>query len=245
MLADVRYGIRVLLRTPGSTTVAVLTLALGIGANAAVFSIVDATLLKPLPFRNPAQLVEVLEIRGEGTPEQSIVRGLNRARVAEWRAQSQLFEAVEAAKPARSMKVGATDTTIQVVQVSTGLFSLLDVTPRLGRGFSPGESNGDPRVLLVSDGLWKRLLGGDAAGIGRQIVLDGKSMTVIGVMPPGAQVSIGRTGRRLDAPLQRSRSQGSHMGVRRRHRASTRRARARERSPRGPSCGGVDPARQA
>jgi putative ABC transport system permease protein len=187
VLADVRYGIRVLLCTPGSTTVAVLTLALGIGANAAVFSVVDATLLKPLPFRNPAQLVEVLEIRREGTPEQSIVRGLNRARVADWRAQSQLFESVEAAKPARSMKVGATDTTIQVVQVSPGLFSLLDVTPMVGRGFSPSESNGDPRVLLISDGLWKRLLGGDLAGVGREIVLDGKSMTVIGVMPPGAR----------------------------------------------------------
>jgi putative ABC transport system permease protein len=183
VLADIRYGIRVLLRSRGSTAVAVLTLALGIGANAAVFSIVDATLLKPLPFRNPEQLVEIAEIHHEGTPEQSVVLGLNRTRVVDWRTQSQLFEGVEAARDARPMKVGDTDTTIRVVQVSPGLFSLLGAAPALGRGFSPDEANGDPRVLLVSDGLWKRLLGGEAAGVGRQIVLDGKSMTVIGVMP--------------------------------------------------------------
>jgi putative ABC transport system permease protein len=187
VLADIRYGIRVLLRSRGSTAVAVLTLALGIGANLAVFSIVDATLLKPLPFREPEHLVEIAEILREGTPEQGTFVGLNPTRVTDWRTQAQLFVGVEAAKAARSMKVGDTDTTLQIVPVSPGLFSLLGVAPALGRGFSPDDANGDSRVLLVSDGLWKRLFGGDAAGVGRQIVLDGKSMTVIGVMPASAR----------------------------------------------------------
>ena len=122
MLADVRSGIRVLLRNPGSTAIAVLTLALGVGANAAVFSIVDATLLKPLPFRDPSRLVEIAEILREGTPEEGIYHGLNRARVADWRTQTQLFEGVEAARDARPMKVGDTGTTVQVAEVSRACF---------------------------------------------------------------------------------------------------------------------------
>jgi putative ABC transport system permease protein len=192
MLGDLRYAFRLLRNSPGFTAVAVLTLALGIGVNTAVFSVLDATLLKPLPFRDVDRLVDVLEVQRPGTAEMLTMSGMTRQRLADWRAQTHIFEAIETDRSARPARIGDSEDTARIAQVSRGLFPLLGVQPAIGRGFSEDEAaQADQNVVILSDGFWRRMFAGRPDVISTAITLDGKSRTVIGVMPAEAMWPIG------------------------------------------------------
>ena len=181
---DLRYGLRALRRRPGFTAVAVLTLALGIGANSAIFSVVNAVLLKPLPYPEPERLVSVYESLPQGGTGSVSVPNL-----VDWRAQSDVFTGIaayqygdfnlqEEQQPVRAVGV----------YVSPNFFDVLGATPEAGRGFLEGEdAEGRQRVVVLSDKLWRRAYGADAHIVGRDIPLGGEKYTVVGVMPPSVQ----------------------------------------------------------
>jgi putative ABC transport system permease protein len=183
---DLRFGLRMLLSKPGFTLIAVLSLALGIGANTAIFSLVDAVLLRPLPFQEPERLVIVWEDAAKiGFPRNTPAP----ANYADWKAQNQVFEDM-AALNWRSLAL--TDEgepeKVETQGVTANFFPLLGVKPMLGRSFTPEEDKeGSDRVAVVSYGLWQRRFGGDPALVGKEILLDGQKRTVLGVMPAGFQ----------------------------------------------------------
>jgi putative ABC transport system permease protein len=183
LIQDVKYGLRMLARNPGFTAVAVLTLALGIGANTAIFSVVNAALLKPLPYNDADRLVMVWEQNPERGWYRNIVSAAN---FLDWRKQNHVFTQMAAADPQVTFNLSGTGRPEEVwgEQVTTNLFSLLGVRPMLGRDFLPEEDKpGGPRVVLLGHGLWQSRYGGDRKLIGQQILLNGESYTVIGVMP--------------------------------------------------------------
>jgi putative ABC transport system permease protein len=182
-LQDVRFGARMLARNPGFTTVAIMTLALGIGANTAIFSVVQAVLLRSLPFKDPARLVRVNE---------SVAKG-GRSPVAypnylDWRAQNRVFEEMAAFGDCEMILSGK-DKADRVLceQVSDTYFPLLGVTATLGRTFSP-EENAVPMkdaVALIGFGLWQRRFGADPQIVGEHIRLNDYEYTIVGVLPKG------------------------------------------------------------
>jgi putative ABC transport system permease protein len=183
---DLRYGARMLLKNPGFTLIAVFTLALGIGANTAIFSVVDAVLLRPLAFKEPDQLV----IIGRGRARES-VSSISYPEFIDVKEQNQVFEEVAAASVGDREFDLASDREperIAGLRVSTGFFKLLGVEPRLGRTFSPEESQaGQNRVAIIGHNLWQRRFGGDAAIVGKTLRLNAESHTVIGILPPEFQ----------------------------------------------------------
>ncbi len=184
MINDIRYGIRSLLKRPASTMVALITLALGIGVNTAIFSAVDSILLRPLPFKDPERIVSVWE----QTPSLGIQQ--NQAAPANFfdlRNQNQVFEALGAYGPLDINLTGAGDPERLDGQViSANVFSILGVAPALGRTFLPNEDQpGQEHVVVLSDALWQRRFNRDPSIINRNIALNGESFTVVGVMPRG------------------------------------------------------------
>ena len=188
---DVRFGVRQLLKSPGFTIVALLTLALGIGATTALFSVVDAVVLKPLPFPNAARLVSV----------QSLIAATGRGGVASYldfvdlRARNHVANGMAAFRTDDFTLIGPREPAhLQGAVVSAQLFSLLGVTPALGRSFLPeedkpgGASGTDP--VILSNGLWQREYSSDSSVLGRVIQLGAKRFTVIGVMPKGFEFPI-------------------------------------------------------
>ena len=141
---DVRYALRQARRAPGFTATVALVFALGLGANTAIFSIVDATHLKPLPFRDHWRLFDIRAVWRPNTAEQTIGSGMTMERLEAWREQRHIFDAIEPYRGTRPMKFGDSTETITVSQVGDGLFRLLGVEPRLGRGFVP-EDNTEAR----------------------------------------------------------------------------------------------------
>jgi putative ABC transport system permease protein len=191
LLQDVRFGLRMLAKNPGFTSVAVLTLALGIGANTAIFSVVNAVLLQPLPYRQPAHLVMVWE--------QLPALGLDRfacpfANYFDYWSQNRVFEDIAAIEDAQfDLTAGDQPERIFGMRASANLFPLLGVTPALGRAFTLDENKpGQANVALLSDSLWRRRFGADRSIIGRTISLDGNPFTVVGVMPRDFRFSVGR-----------------------------------------------------
>jgi putative ABC transport system permease protein len=188
MIQDLRFGVRMLLKHPGFTAVAVLTLALGIGANTAIFSVVNAALMRPLPFAEPDQLVSIAETHPE----------LPRADVAtpdfeDWRRQARVFTDMAAWSLKDWGKLALTEAgepeQLQGTCVTPNLFPLLGVSPALGRNFLPEENQaGRDRVAIVSHGLWRRRFAADPSLVGRSIRLNGENHIVIGVMPQDAQL---------------------------------------------------------
>jgi putative ABC transport system permease protein len=188
---DVRFGIRQLLKSPGFTIVALLTLALGIGATTALFSVVDAVVLKPLPFPNAARLVSV----------QSLIAANGRGGVASYldfvdlRTRNHIADGMAAFRTDDFTLIGQREPEhLQGAVVSAQLFSLLGVSPALGRGFlpeedKPGAASGTDAVML-SNGLWQREFGSDSSVVGSVIQLGAKRFTVVGVMPKGFQFPI-------------------------------------------------------
>jgi putative ABC transport system permease protein len=184
MLNDVRYAVRVLLKNPAFTAVALLVLALGIGANTAIFSVVNTLVLKPLPFRDPASLVVVWERNIPRDRKTNVVAPANYLR---WRDQQQVFEDMAAFTPALTANLtGAGEPEeIEVQLVTAGLIPLLGVQPQHGRSFTLAEDIRDGDVVVLSHRLWLRRFGADPAIVGKAITLNGRARTVAGVMPSG------------------------------------------------------------
>ena len=180
---DLRYGVRLLLKQPGFTLIAVLTLALGIGANTAIFSVVDAVVWRPLPFQQPERLVALWT----DLPDGGSLNSMRTDAWLEWRKQTHLFTQVEAHAPKSVVLTGGAEPeTISASAVSSGLLEMLGVQPLLGRSLQASDAEpGNNHVALISYKLWQRYFGGAADVVGKQISLDEQPWTVIGVMPQG------------------------------------------------------------
>ncbi|MGB6682651.1 MAG: ABC transporter permease, partial [Candidatus Acidiferrum sp.] len=172
MVQDVRYGSRVLRKSPGFTAVAILTLALGIGANTAIFSVINGVLLSPLPYKNPKQLVIIKE--HDSLPN-----------VMDIQRQTRAFSQGGGINVEKMDYIGATEPVqVRVGLIDVGFLETLGVRPMLGRIISPGEDvQGGPRLAMVSNHFWQNYLGSDPHAAGKTIQLGGDSYTVIGVMP--------------------------------------------------------------
>jgi putative ABC transport system permease protein len=180
---DVKYAARGLAKSPAFTAVAVLTLALGIGANTAIFSVVDAVLLRPLAFPKPEQLVALWEVnRAEGHTLWRVAP----ANYVDWRAQAGAFSDIALFGGYAATLTGSGDPVqVRGGSVSPNFFSTLAVQPLLGRSFLPSDEDANPPVILLGYGFWQTRFGGSESVIGRALTLDGKPYTVIGVMPDG------------------------------------------------------------
>ncbi|MFI5094334.1 MAG: ABC transporter permease [Candidatus Acidiferrales bacterium] len=184
LLQDVRYAFRLLAKNPGFTAIAILTLALGIGANTAIFSVVNGVLLRPLPFRDPSRLVLIAE------KSSFPVISTSYENYMDWRDQSHSFESMEATRGGAITLTGAGEPERLNVQMATaGLFPMLGINPHIGRTFLPEEDRaGGAPVVLLSYGLWQRRFGGSQDIIGKAINLDSQPYTVVGVLPSGFQI---------------------------------------------------------
>ena len=181
LLKDVRYGVRMLVRNPGFTIVSVIALALGIGANVAIFSVVNGVLLSPLPFKEPDRLMMIRETKLPQFPEFSVASG----NFLDWKKQNTVFERLVAFRGSSLNLIGTGDPERLIgLKVTEGFFAMLGAQPQLGRDFlveedQPGRNN----VVVISHGLWQRRFGGDSKILNQAITLSGQSYTVIGVMP--------------------------------------------------------------
>src|SRR5215469_5325649 len=189
ILQDLRYGLRNLLRTRGLTTVAIITLALGIGANTAIFSVIDAVLLRPLPFHDSGQLVRLYET--ESAPGHYPFAGPD---FVDWKAQSHSFEDMTLYSWSHSYNLSDQGRAEHVMGTPTeaNFFALLGARPLLGRTWAQGEDDpGHDRVAILSFGLWQNHFGADTKIIDRQIDLNNEKYTVVGVMPAGFHYPVG------------------------------------------------------
>jgi putative ABC transport system permease protein len=183
-MQDLRYGLRVLAKNPVFTAVGVLTLALGIGANTAIFSVVNELLLRPLPFRDPERLIMLWEVTPEGRHQNTTSRANFRA----WREQSTAFEAMAAFSDQRLNLTGDREPEEVSVQLATPeLFQVLGVEPILGRTLSEEDGRARSAGVVLGYGIWQRRFGGDPQIVGKPITLNGIPFNVVGVMPAGFQ----------------------------------------------------------
>jgi len=179
LLQDLRYALRTLAKSPGFTFIVVLTLALGIGANTAIFSVVNGVLLTPLPYQDPSRLVVVWE--SKGTSNHNVV---NPANYMDWHDRATSFSGL-----ALLSWTGLTLTSNQVEEVqgravTPDFFGVVGATPLLGRTFNAEESRpNSPRVIVLSEALWRRRFGADPAMVGRAVPVAGGTARVVGVMP--------------------------------------------------------------
>jgi predicted permease len=183
LLQDVRYGLRILRKSPGFTLIAVLTLALGIGANTAIFSVVNAVLLAKLPYRNPDRLVMIW---GTDPQQNGEISPVSPAVFAAWKSETKVFSEMAASTDDLiTITSGGDPEMVLGYDFSADYFKALDAKPQLGRTFLPEEDRpGGPNVAVLSDQLWRRRFAADPAIIGRSINLGQKPFTVVGVMPP-------------------------------------------------------------
>ncbi|MFZ0062957.1 MAG: ABC transporter permease, partial [Pyrinomonadaceae bacterium] len=184
LLKDLRYGIRGLLKRPGFTAVAIVTLALGIGANTAIFSVVNAVVLRPLPYAEPDQLVTLWETM-PGNDRRSVAPG----NFVDWHSQNETFQDIAATFSGNFNLTSDSDPErIDGATITSNLMSILGVPAQLGRTFQPDDDDHQDRsVVILSDGLWKRRFGADRSVVGRTITIDEIPHTVVGVMPGGFQ----------------------------------------------------------
>jgi putative ABC transport system permease protein len=183
ILQDIRYGIRGLRRSPGFACVAIVTLALGIGANTAIFSVIDAVLLRPLPYASPGQLVRVYET--EDAPGNYPFTGPD---FIDWKNQNHSFQDMTLYSWGHNMNLSGAGEPDHVVGVPTesNFFSLLGARPLLGRTWAAGEDEpGQDRVAILSFGLWQSHFAGDNKIVGKELELESQKYTVVGVMPAG------------------------------------------------------------
>jgi putative ABC transport system permease protein len=185
-LHDFRYGLRVLWKSPGFSLVAIIALALGIGANTAIFSVVNAVLLRPLPYKNPERLVRLLSVNAQSGTSGSAFSYLN---FTDYRAQNSTLDAITAFEGTNASLTGLENPEqINGVDASADLFRTLGVNPAMGRAFAAeDEVSGGTPVVVISHDMWERRFGSDKNILGRQLTLNGKSRTIIGVLPAGFQ----------------------------------------------------------
>src|SRR5439155_1422185 len=184
---DLRFALRQFLKNPAFTAIAVITLALGIGANTAVFSVLNAVLLRPLPFWQPQNLVALgaYDLRERTDPETDL-NSISYPDFADWRAQNRVFErvAVYTNQSVTTLTDGKEATHVQGEAVSADLFPLLGVQPVLGRTFLPNEDDPGNHVVILSAAFWQRRFGANPNIIGQSLTLDGQQFQVVGIMPP-------------------------------------------------------------
>ncbi|HEV8375553.1 MAG TPA: ABC transporter permease, partial [Candidatus Polarisedimenticolia bacterium] len=182
LVQDLRYGIRILRSHPGFAVVSILTLALGIGANTAIFSVVNGLLLRPLPLEEPDRLVLVRDTQpGSGSAPASFPEYLD------WRERAPTFQELGAYFSTTFSLTGAGEPVqLPAMRVSANLLPMLGLAPLVGRGFRLEEEKpGGELVAMISQALWKRRFGGSRSVLGTKIVLAGKPYTLVGVLPPG------------------------------------------------------------
>src|SRR5581483_2829995 len=182
---DIRYALRMIFKAPSLTLVAVMTLALGIGANSAVFSVVNAVLLRPLPYEHPERVMML-----ESAPL-SLSPQFTASTLFDWRDHAPSFESLAAFNPASggvNLTGEAEPERVEATEVTAAFFQTLGVQPKLGRTFAPeNEIEGNTRVVVLSYELWRRRFNGDQDIIGQTIRLNDVPHTVIGVAPPGVE----------------------------------------------------------
>ncbi len=189
LIQDLRYSARTLRKSPGFTLVAVLTLGLGIGANTAIFSVVNAVLLRPLPYRDPRRLVLVTE-RMPQFPQMMVAY----ADFLDWRAGSRSFEDLAVYNRYRNLSLtgDGEPERIPTAFVTANLFGVLGVRPALGRELRPADDlRGAGKVAVLSDGFWRRRFGADPRIVGREVTYDGERYTIVAVMPRGFAFAAG------------------------------------------------------
>ena len=181
---DLRYGLRLLARNPGFTAVAAVALALGMGANTAIFSVINAVVLRPFPYKDPDRLYVLTLVDDKGRSA-----GLSPPDFLAWRERTQVFEGMATYWMRSVTLTGVEEPERLFAQgVTRDCFPMLGIEPLLGRWFTEDEFRpAAPRVVLMGHALWQRRFGGNREIVGKQITLDGESYTVIGVMPPGFQ----------------------------------------------------------
>ncbi|HWF89692.1 MAG TPA: ABC transporter permease, partial [Pyrinomonadaceae bacterium] len=182
ILTDIRFGFRILLKQPGFTLVAVITLALGIGANTAIFSLVNSILLRPLPFREPDRLVRMLQ----ASPKLGLSSwGVSQADFAAYREQNRTFESIAIYNTAATNLTGAGEPErLPIATVTADFFKVFGVSPLLGRTFVEGEDvKGKNQVCVISHAFWQRRFGGDPGVVGRTLSLNNTPTQIVGVMP--------------------------------------------------------------
>lgn len=226
---DIRYAIRNLLNAPGFTIIAVITLALGIGANTAMFSVINAVLLRPLPFRDPQQLMALGEYDVRRGPSETVLASLSYPDFADIRTRNHSFQEVSVYSDNESTAsgIGAAALHVNVELVSANLFRLLGAQPPLGRAFLPEEDQAGHHVLIISDKFWRTHFNGDESAIGRSITLNGRPYTIVGVAPRGFQFPVRDEARDMwttfsrwaevtdpkDTPIQAQRGNHSLQGI--------------------------------
>ena len=181
---DLRYAFRQLIKSPGFTFIAVLTLALGIGANSAIFSVIDTVLLLPLPYPHSEQIVTVSQtVRSTGVSTEDV----SPANFIDWQTQNSVFSAMACARgwPA-NLSGGEQPERVRATVVSAQFFSLFGAQPILGRTLGPNDAKpGNSHVVVLGHELWVRRFGGDRSILGRDLLLDGEKFTVVGIVPAG------------------------------------------------------------
>lgn len=197
---DVRYALRTLAKSPGFTLAALLTLAIGIGANTAIFTLVDSILLRPLPYPHSEQLVHISDVQ----PPHEIVSSADFAEFTDWRGEKQVFSDVAAYFQSQFDMTGQGDPErFPGIRVSANYLSMFGIQPAIGRGFTPEEeTRSGERVCLISNGLWKRKFGGDPGILGKKLTLSDYPYTVIGVLSAKTNVPLDAdivAGMRLDS----------------------------------------------
>src|ERR1051325_8017015 len=182
IIKDIRFAMRGLLKRPAFTAIAVITLALGIGANSAIFSVVNAVLLRPLPFKDPDRLMVVWE-RSANSGDANLP--LSGHEYAAFKERTTSFEALTLIQPNGFNLTGRVNPLmVDAAEVSTDYFSIVGVPPLLGRTFAPGEDqNGGAKVVVLGHKLWSQRFGSDPNVINETIQLNNQAYTVIGVMP--------------------------------------------------------------
>jgi putative ABC transport system permease protein len=182
LLKDLQYGLRMLARSPGSTAAAMIALALGIGANSAIFSVVNAVLLRPLPYKDASRLIVIWETK--------LSKGILQEKVSppdyrDWVEQQRVFEKIAALREQPAVLTGGQlPERVETALISPSAFELLGVKAGLGRTFLSEEAEpGRNRVALLSYGFWQRRFGGDSGVLGKKAIVDGNSLTIVGVMP--------------------------------------------------------------
>ncbi len=189
-LPDLRYGVRLILKSPGFACVAILALGLGIGANTAIFSLVDRVLIRPLPYPDPDRLVMVWEDASYISFPRSTPAVAN---FVDWKQQNQVFTDTAAMRDSRFSLTGdGSPEMIEGLAVGANLLGVLGVKPLLGRAFTDAEDHSGENVVLLSYRLWQSRYGRDPGIIGRNILMDGIKKTVIGVLPAGFTVPSSR-----------------------------------------------------
>jgi putative ABC transport system permease protein len=199
---DLRYGARMLVKNPGFTLIAIVTLALGIGANTTIFSVINSLLLKPIPFPDADRLALIWKSQANDPNDRNITSAPN---YWDWQRQNDVFEKMailDSAGKGYNLSGGSEPERVSGVRVSSGFFDVLGVKPRLGRAFLPEEEQpGKHQVVIISDGLWRNRYNSDPAIIGKTVKVESEDHTVVGVMPPDFEFQLYSPIRQLWVPV--------------------------------------------